>query len=55
MATLIFPLRQKVCVCLKMKVCVWREESKHMTAFLHEGKEGKDGRERASERTPERN
>lgn len=24
MATLIFPLRQKVCVCLKMKVCVWR-------------------------------
>lgn len=50
-----FPCDKKCASVWKWKCVFGGEESKHMTAFLHEGKEGKDGRERASERTLERN
>lgn len=52
---LFFPCDKKCASVWKWKCVFGGEESKHMTAFLHEGKEGKDGRERASERTLERN
>lgn len=52
---LFFPCDKECASVWKWKCVFGGEESKHMTAFLHEGKEGKDGRERASERTLERN